>query len=225
MAHLHVPDGILPVLLWAPAWALAIGLLILTARAEEVRHPRHVAYRGALGALALGAMAIEIPLGPLEYHLTLLGPIGALLGPAAAFQVVFVTSAMLAFVGHGGFTVVGLNALLLGAGAALARPVYRLAARRLSPPLALGAGALAAQLAAGAAWLVVMASALGARMPEAGAGMGRLGWVLAIGLPVWAAGVVIEVLIAIAMGRFVERVRPDLLPSRVAPPDRARPAA
>jgi cobalt/nickel transport system permease protein len=225
MAHLHVPDGMLPGLLWLPAWVLAVVLLILTARSDEVRHPRQVAYRGALGALALGAMALEIPLGPLEYHVTLLGPLGALLGPAAAFQVVFVASAMLAFVGHGGFTVIGLNALLLGAGAAMARPAYRLAARRWRPAVALGAGAVAAQIAAGAAWLLVMGVALGARLPEAGSGPGRLGWILAIGLPLWAVAIVVEALIAAGMGRFLERVRPDLLPSAAAPPDRARPAA
>src|SRR5437660_1045027 len=147
MGHLHIPDGVLPPLLWAPALLVTLALLVLGARARD-RDPdalaarRRVAYEGALGALMLAAMAIEVPLGPMEYHLTLVGPVGVLLGPAAAFQVVFVANAILALMGHGGLTVVGLNALVLGAGAALARPAYRALARRMAAPAAL-AGATA----------------------------------------------------------------------------------
>ena len=108
----------------ARVWALALLLLVLGARALRGASPQRLAYQGALGALVLAAMVVELPLGPLDYHLTLVGPVGVLLGPASIFQVVFVANAILALVGHGGLTVVGLNALVLGAGGVLARPVY-----------------------------------------------------------------------------------------------------
>ena len=85
----------------------------------------------------LAVMSIPIPLFAMEYCLTLGGPVGVLLGPAAAFQTVFVVSVILALLGQGGLTVVGLNALVLGAGAALARPVYLALRRRASAPAAL----------------------------------------------------------------------------------------
>src|SRR5881296_2197690 len=100
MAHLHIPDGVLPVWLWGPGWAVAVLALVLMWRSQRDRSPRRVAYEGALGALMLAAMAMEVPLGPVEYHLTLAGPIGVLLGPSGAFQAAFIASALLAFIGH-----------------------------------------------------------------------------------------------------------------------------
>jgi cobalt/nickel transport system permease protein len=216
VSHVHVPDGVLPPLLWATAWGIALLLLVLSARGLHGFHPQRTAYRGALGALALAAMAIEIPVGPLEYHLTLLGPIGVLLGPAAAFQVMFVVSAMLAFVGHGGFTVIGINALVLGAGVALAQPLFRASSRGRSAGFAMGVAAMGAQAVAGALWLVVMAIALRARGWATGSGApgaDRFPWLAGLALPMWVAGIVVETIVAYGLARFLERVRPDLLPS------------
>lgn len=214
MSHVHVPDGVLPPALWIAAWVAAFLLLMVAARATRGRHPQSVAYQGALGALVLAAMAIEIPVGPLEYHLALLGPIGVLLGPAAAFQVMFVSSAMLAFVGHGGFTVIGVNALVLGTGVALARPVFRVVARGRSGAAAMAVAAAVAQTVAGALWLAVMATALRARIwaPAGESGATRFTLVAGVALPLWVAAIVVESLVAYGIARFLERVRPDLLP-------------
>src|SRR5437762_11065733 len=119
MSHLHIPDGVLPWTVWAPGLALAVLGLLASAWALRNASPREIAYRGSLGALVLAAMALAVPLGPVEYHLGLLGPLGVLLGAAASFEALFVVSAILAFAGHGGLTVVGLNTLVLGAGAAV----------------------------------------------------------------------------------------------------------
>src|SRR5690348_4714845 len=102
--HLHVPDGVLPPLLWGPALGLAVFLLVAAARARAGPSRQQVAYQGAIGALALAAMAVEIPLGPLEYHLTLVGPMGVLLGAGGSFQVIVVVNLILALLGHGGLT-------------------------------------------------------------------------------------------------------------------------
>jgi cobalt/nickel transport system permease protein len=209
--HLHIPDGVLPPLAWAPALAVALVLLVVSARTRAGGARLQVAYQSALGALTLAAMAVEIPLGPLEYHLTLVGPLGVLLGPAAAFQVLFVVNAILAMLGHGGFTVVGLNALVLGAGAVLARPAYTALARRFSPGTSLALSTALAQCVSGALWLGVVGYALRAGTP---APVSRLGLVAGLAFPMWLVGIAVESVVAVGIGRFLSRVRPDLLPAR-----------
>ena len=208
MTHLHIPDGVLPLALWGPGLLLALVVLAWSARAGRGGSRQRIAYQGALGALVLAVMAVEVPLGPLEYHLTLVGPVGVLLGPAGTFQVVFVASAILALLGHGGLTVVGLNALVLGAGGALARPVYRLLARRWSAAASMAGGTAATQVVSGALWLAVVG--LGVRSGPTGTA--RLGLFAGLAFPLWLAGIVVESLVAAGIARFLARVRPDLLP-------------
>ncbi len=208
MTHLHIPDGVLPLVLWAPGLAAALLLLALSALALRGANRQRVAYQGALGALVLAVMAVEVPLGPLEYHLTLMGPVGVLLGPAGAFQVAFVASAILALVGHGGLTVVGLNAMVLGAGSALARPVYALLAGRLGAAAAMACATAVTQTVSGALWLAVVA----AGMHAGGTGAHRLRLFAGFAFPLWLVGIVVETLVAWGVAGFIARVRPDLLP-------------
>ena len=213
MSHLHIPDGVLPVLLWAPGLGLALLLLLLSVLAGRGASRQHVAYQGALGALMLAVMAVEVPLGPFEYHLVLLGPVGVLLGPSATFQVVFVANAILALLGHGGLTVVGLNALVLGAGGALARPVFRLLARRFSAPVSMAGATAVAQAISGALWIVVVGFGLRA----GAAGTARVGLFAGVAFPMWIVGILIESAVAFGIARFITRVRPDLLPRGTRP--------
>ena len=218
MSHQHNPDGLMPVWLWAGGLALALLLLARGSRTARGRSPQHIAYQGALGGLMLAAMAI--PLGPFEYHLTLAGPVGVLLGGAGAFQVAFVVSAILALMGHGGLTVVGLNALVLGAGATVACRAYRVAAGRLSPAPALALGTAVGQAVAGALWLAVVG--LGMRLATGPASAGgapdtRLGVFAGVAVPLWLLGIVAESLVAYGLGRFLGRVQPNLLPRSPEP--------
>ena len=209
----------LPLYLWLPGLGLA-GVLLLVAVACSRNHARsRVAYQGAIGALMLAAMAIELPLGPIDYHLSLVGPVGALLGAAAGFQVVFVVSAMLALIGHGGLTVVGLNALVLGAGAAVARPLAALFARRFGAPVSLTLATALAQALSGGLWLAIIALEMqgSPRGAMLGTGPGRVVLLAGLALPLWLIGILVESLVAYGLGRFVARVRPDLLPGHRPP--------
>jgi len=211
MSHLHIPDGVLPWTLWAPAWLVALLLLGAAAIAGRHASAQQVAYRGTLGALVLAAMTLAVPLGPVEYHLGLIGVLGALLGPAAAFEALFVVSAILAFAGHGGLTVVGLNALVLGAGAAVARPVHSACVRAFGPARALAAAAAAAQAVSGAMWVAIMLATL-RHGPGPFGRSAALPWVTGVAVVVWLAGVAVETLVALGIGRFLARVKPELLP-------------
>lgn len=218
MSHLHIPDGVLPLAIWLPGLVAAVAILFLASWVLRDQPRSRAAYQGAVGALMLAAMAIELPLGPIDYHLSLVGPVGALLGAAAGYQVVFVVSAILALIGHGGLTVIGWNALVLGAGAAIARPLAGLLARRLGPAAGLAGATAVAQALSGGLWLAIVALGLkgGSRMDLFHEhGQGRFVLLAGLALPLWLLGIAVETLVAWGLGRFVARVRPDLLPGGV----------
>ena len=219
MTHLHIPDGVLPLWLWLGGWAFSLLLLWRTGRRPA---PQAIAYQGALGGLMLAAMAM--PLGPFEYHLSLAGPVGVLLGPAGAFQVAFVVSAILALLGHGGITVIGLNALVMGIASAGAWLGFRVLGPRLKPSWALAWSTAFGQVLAGVAWFAIVAVA-SRHAPLATAGAVGTpphdGLLLAVALPLWALGGFVEALVAWGVGRFLARVHPALLP--VARPGRGAP--
>ncbi len=221
MSHLHIPDGVLPLWLWGPGWGLALIAMLALWRVQRDRPGQRVAYEGALGALMLAAMALEVPLGPVEYHLTLAGPIGVLLGPAGAFQAAFIASALLAFIGHGGLTLIGLNTLLLGTAAALASFAYRLLARRWPGARALAGATLVGHTVSGTAWLLLVLAAARFRVHDLGLETGaRLGVLAGLAVPLDAFAVAAETVVAFGMGQFLARVRPDLMPGAAVPEPR-----
>ncbi|MCE9628340.1 MAG: energy-coupling factor ABC transporter permease, partial [Candidatus Eisenbacteria bacterium] len=89
MSHLHIPDGILPSVLWISGLLLTALLLFWTSRASNAVGPQLIAFQSALGGIMLAVMALPIPITAFDYCMTLAGPVGVLLGPAAAFQVSF----------------------------------------------------------------------------------------------------------------------------------------
>jgi hypothetical protein len=121
--------------------------------------------------------------------------------------------------------VVGLNALVLGAGIAVARPRdLRLAAGRgAAGALALATGI--AQAVAGGCWFALLALAMRVS-PGAIAtldhGPARAGLFAGVTLALWLIAIAAESAVAFGIGRFLARVRPDLLPAAAA---RSAPAA
>jgi cobalt/nickel transport system permease protein len=130
MTHMHIPDGVLPVWLWV------LGFLIMAAtaavclfRLRTVDLKKKIPLLGAVSAAMLVAMSLEIL--PIAYHINLTVVAGILLGPALGFLAAIITNLILAFMGHGGITVIGLNTLLLGSEAVLGHTLFYLFKNRL----------------------------------------------------------------------------------------------
>ncbi len=123
MTHMHIPDGILPVRIWLAGFLIMfLVMLICLMRLKGRDLKREIPLLGAVSAAMLVAMSIEIL--PISYHVNLSVIAGILLGPALGFLAAFITNLVLAFMGHGGVTVIGLNTLLLGTEAILGHVLF-----------------------------------------------------------------------------------------------------
>lgn len=226
MSHLHIPDGVLPPLVWIAGLLLAlIGVLVSAAFTRGVG-PQRIAFQSALGGLMLAVMAIPVPITAFDYCMTLAGPVGILLGPASTFQVCFVVTVILALMGQGGFTVIGLNALVLGLGAMSARPVYGLLAGRMKRPHAVAVATAVSQLLSSALWIAVLAASV--KLSPSAAAEEEVqhtvrwlqgGALVALLAPLLLVAVAVESLLALGLATFLDRVRPDLLPAVGGTPD------
>lgn len=112
MSHLHFPDGILAPWLLTSGWLLLAGLLwCALRRLERPEHLKRFPILGTLGALMLLGMSFEVV--PIAYHVNISVIAGALLGPWLSIPAAFTVNLVLALLGHGGITVVGVNSLIL----------------------------------------------------------------------------------------------------------------
>jgi len=137
MSHLHIPDGVLPVWLWLTGLLFMILLLALALRRiQKADLRKKLPLLAFTSAMMLISMSLEII--PIAYHLNLSVLTGILLGPVMGFIAAFLANFMLALVGHGGLTVVGLNTLLIGFETFSGYWLFRLFKRLLKPALAGG---------------------------------------------------------------------------------------
>lgn len=142
MSHLHIPDGVLPFWLWLAGWLVTLLIVTVAGKiAERADIRRRVPLLAVVSALMLVAMSSEIV--PLAYHVNLTVIGGVLLGPVLSIIGAFIVEIVLAMLGHGGVTVLGLNTVLIASemivGWALFRGGIRLAGRGRVRPVAFGA--------------------------------------------------------------------------------------
>lgn len=229
MSHLHIPDGILPPILWVWGLILTALLLLFSTRVARRAGQRQIAFQSALGGIMLAVMAIPVPIAAFDYCMTLAGPVGVLLGAAPAFQVSFVVTLILALLGQGGFTVVGLNTLVLGVGAAMARPLYLRVVPRLGPARAMAMATAVSQLFSTVCWCALLL--LSVRLTPNGVPNHEVEHTLievwhrvgaAVVIPLLLLAVALEALLGYGLAHFLDRVRPDLLPFP-SPASAARP--
>lgn len=223
MTHMHIPDGILPFWLWASGFLVMAALLAFCLfRLRGMDRRRNIPLLGALSAAMLVSMSLEVL--PIAYHLNLSVATGILLGPSLGFVAAFIVNLMLAFLGHGGITVMGLNTLLLGAEAMLGHGIFYLLPSRM-PVFPRALAATVAALLLVSLLLIGIVAISHADVDsfvrsdghgEEGTAHGQAGraslmtfavMVLSLGAIGWA----IEGAITGAAIRFLARVKPDLL--------------
>ncbi len=114
MSHIHIPDGVLPLWLWLSGWVVALVLVAIAGRAaERAEVRRKVPLLAVVSGLMLVAMSSEVI--PIAYHVNLTVVAGVLLGPPLSIIAAFIVEVVLAMLGHGGVTVLGLNTLMISA--------------------------------------------------------------------------------------------------------------
>ena len=219
MTHMHIPDGVLPVWLWVLGFfimSLIMGFSLYRLRSMDMK--MKIPLLGTLSAAMLVAMSLEIV--PLAYHINLTVVTGILLGPALGFVAAFIANIMLALIGHGGITVIGLNTLLLGAEAVLGHAFFSLLGSRL-PLFWRAATATVITLLCTTGLLIGIVAISNANPAafmeshghEEGGHEGPIstGRFAAMALGLGALGWIIEAAITGSVVRFIAKVKPDLL--------------
>src|SRR5512143_1875450 len=141
MSHLHIPDGLLPVWLWAGGLVLAViavGFSLYMVRGVEPK--KKVPLLGMMCAMMLVGMNLEI--ATLAYHVNLSVITGIILGPWLGIIAALIVNIILSLVGHGGVTVVGLNPLDTGAECVTGYLFFSVIRRFLKPGAAAGISTL-----------------------------------------------------------------------------------
>lgn len=222
MTHLHIPDGVLPVWLVVAGW-VAAGLVIYLCS-------RHLSSSDLAGRVprvavmaALMILGMSVPLGIIPFHVNLTVLSGILLGARLGLPAIAAVNIILALMGHGGITVIGLNTLVTGTEVGLGSWLFRRLQARVTPGAA-AATATALTLVVTFGLLVAIALASGSEAPwfEVGDEDHAAGHVhevateslrplLFTAVPVFGAGVVIEAVIAYMVCSYLARVRPDYL--------------
>ena len=216
MTHMHIPDGILPIWIWVAGFiimAFTLGFSLYRLRAMDMK--KKIPLLGALSAAMLVGMSLPILPG---YHINLSVVTGILIGPSLGFVAAFIANFILALMGHGGITVIGLNTLLLGSEAVLGHSFFYLFNRL--PAFWRAALATMVTLFITTAILIgiVAMSHIDLEMlhhgEEPGHGLQKQGSVstfAAIVLSIGAIGWIIEAAITGAVVKFISQVKPDLL--------------
>ena len=113
LSHLHLVDGVIAPIWWVLGYVIALGILgFAVMKVKTTTMHRKVPFVGVVSALML--ITMSVPLGFLPFHLNLTVLVGILAGPWLGLIAVFIVNLILAFIGHGGITVVGLNTLIIG---------------------------------------------------------------------------------------------------------------
>jgi len=217
MAHVHLEDGAFS-LEWVIIWGLIAAALIALAlyKLGGSRLPtRRMAIAAMCVAVGFVIFQVEIPIfGGLHINLTPL--MGILVGPGLGTLVVLVINIFSAAIGHGGWGMIGPNAIVNVTEVLLGYYIYRLCRMRLNAGrFASGFSAASVALAISALLVVVIVSISGLQdstqtTEETFANM----------LLLAAANIVTGVIEGFVTGyivSFVGKIRPDLLEDAESP--------
>jgi cobalt/nickel transport system permease protein len=235
MSHIHIPDGVLPIWLWVLGFIVTIFVGIILFRfIKKEDLTKRLPILGMMAAVMVLGASVEIV--PIAYHVNLTVISGILLGPTLIFLATLIVNILLAFLGHGGITVIGLNTLTLSIEGILGFFFFRFSwkwLKRLTPAVF-----LATFLALSSSTLSMIGIVgLGTSHYEElihQEGKGMIGFSLlkeknnhpeenrvedkvnlrqfmAILLPLGFIGWVLEGVITVLIAQYIYRLRPDLL--------------
>ncbi len=210
MAHIHLPDGVLPIEWVAVYWAVSIvllGAVLLYFRRANSVQVGSLALAGAATALAFVLFQIEVPvLGGI--HLNLTPFLGIVLGPAMGAISAIIVNILGAAVGHGGWGPIGLNFIINLIEIVAAFAVFRLAYRRLRNPFAVAFMATLIALSLSNAFMVGSLTVSGIQgVEEDGLGVTGLSLIATVN----EAAAVIESMVTGFLVAFLSKVRPGLI--------------
>ena len=125
---MHIPDGILPIQITAAGYAATATVTWYSVRKINQRsNPRQdIPKASLLTAAFFVASWIHIPVPPASVHLVLNGLLGAVLGYFAFPAILIGLFFQAVMFQHGGLTTLGVNAIIMGLPALLARYIFRL---------------------------------------------------------------------------------------------------
>ena len=236
MSHIHLPDGVLPVWLWASGFVVVIliwMILLRVMKKEELT--RRLPLLGMMAAVMVLGASVEIV--PIAYHVNLTVMSGILLGPSLIFLATFVVNVILALFGHGGITVIGLNTLMFsieGASGYFLFHLFWMLLRRLSIAVFLATFLALTVSTLSMIGVVSLGTSHYEELIHQGERKGMIGFelgkekeghqkegvpekevnlkrFLAIILPLGFIGWVLEGMVTALIARYIHRLRPDLL--------------
>ncbi len=126
MLAVHLSDGVLYWPWYYVSIAAALVLIVLSSRRIEDEDIPRI---GILTAAFFVASSIRVPVGPTTVHLLLNSLVGVLLGPQAVIAIAVGLGLQWLLLGHGGYTALGINTLIIACPALLARPMFHRLAR------------------------------------------------------------------------------------------------
>jgi cobalt/nickel transport system permease protein len=205
----HISDGVLSPIFLAIGFAVAVILLIpALIRVHEDEIPRI----GLLTAAFFVASLIHVKVGVTSVHLLLTGLVGVVLGRRAPLAIAVALPLQALLLGHGGFTALGVNAVVMTVPALIAAAIFHLFcdSQPIRPARATAVGMFVGALA------VILTAALYASVLLI-AGVEDF-WIVAVaGFLVHLPLAAIEALIVGFAAGYLARVKPELLRQRPEP--------
>ncbi|MGD1949109.1 MAG: cobalt transporter CbiM [Leptolyngbyaceae cyanobacterium] len=125
---MHIPDGFVPPQLCIAGYGIS-GFVTWQCLRRINRHSDPSAQMPKAAMLAAAffvASSIQIPLPPASLHLIFSGLLGAVLGYYAFLAILIGLFFQALFLGHGGFSTLGLNAIIIGVPALVGHAIFQL---------------------------------------------------------------------------------------------------
>ncbi|HFE38038.1 MAG TPA: cobalt transporter CbiM [Gammaproteobacteria bacterium] len=197
---MHISDGILSAPVLVSGFVGTAAIAAVTLRNMDLEEIPKIS---VITAIFFVASLLKVPIGPTSIHLILSGLVGIVLGWRAFPAVLLGLILQALLFGHGGVTVIGVNAIMLGGGALASAFVWqqRFRFKLKKPELIFGA-------IAGATGVIFSGIVLaGALMTAGEAFIGTAYYVLAVHIPI----IIIEAAIVGIAAEFLHKVKPEIL--------------